>query len=154
MLLNADCCQALEPDQRTRHLAASPLIKPAHTAVVTAGDSRVRESDWEESDHFLAFVRHGGRVWEMDGNTPRRGPLDRGAAGSDLLEVSSSSALRPSDVTSTLANGTWSPHLVAELTRPQDAARIIREVYIPRAEGSVHFSTIALVGGAGASGVA
>ncbi|EKD01802.1 hypothetical protein A1Q2_03865 [Trichosporon asahii var. asahii CBS 8904] len=113
---------ALDPDRRTALLAASPLIKPAHMAVVAAGDSQVRESDWEDADHFLAFVRHDGRIWEMDGNTPRAGPLDRGPASNDLLE---------------------------------DAARIIRDVYIPRAEGSVHFSTIALVGpesGAGASG--
>lgn len=57
-------------------------------AVVSAGDSRVRESDWEDADHFVAFVCHAGRVWEMDGNTPRRGPLDRGPASDDFLEVS------------------------------------------------------------------
>lgn len=57
-------------------------------AVVAAGDSQVRESDWEDADHFLAFVRHDGRIWEMDGNTPRAGPLDRGPASNDLLEVS------------------------------------------------------------------
>lgn len=78
----------LEPSQRTQLLASSPLIKPAHMAVVSAGDSRVRETDWEDADHFLAFVQHRGRIWEMDGNTPRRGPLDRGAASDDLLAVS------------------------------------------------------------------
>lgn len=63
------------------------MIKKAHDACVTAGQTLVRESDWTDCDHFLAFVEHEGRLWEMDGNKPRKGPLDRGAC-TDVLAVS------------------------------------------------------------------
>lgn len=125
-------------------------------AVVAAGDSHVRDADWTDADHFIAFVRHGGRVWEMDGNTPRRGPLDRGPASADLLEVSEDSATATGAIGSIGSDQERDcrktiPMTVLMLTSCQDAARIIRDVYIPRAEGSVHFATMALVGGAGPS---
>ena len=77
------------PEERTRLFKISPAIKSAHDAVVTAGQTRIRDSDWDDCDHFIAFVEHEGRLYEMDGNTPRKGPLDRGPC-TDVLKVSSS----------------------------------------------------------------
>ncbi|WOO84301.1 Ubiquitin carboxyl-terminal hydrolase 3 [Vanrija pseudolonga] len=78
-------CRSLTPEGRTALLATSPLIKPVHNSLVTAGQTILRESDWADADHFISFIRHDGRVVEMDGARPRVGGVDRGAASDDLL---------------------------------------------------------------------
>jgi hypothetical protein len=79
------------PDSRTALFASSREIYEGHHAVITAGQTEIRESDWEECDHFISFV-YGNvngetRVIEMDGVPPRSGPLDRGPASGSLLKV-------------------------------------------------------------------
>ena len=92
----------------------------------------MRDSDWEDADHFLSFVyaevEGKRRLIELDGNPPRDGPLDRGEASGDLLRVSLSSWRR-----------------VTLLTR-QDVAKVVRERYIPLATDTIHFSMLALAG--------
>ena len=87
-----DACRASQPTYRTALFAQSKDIYEAHHNAITAGQTTIRESDWEDSDHFLSFV-HGDidgqrRLLEMDGNEPRDGPLDRGEATDSLLLVS------------------------------------------------------------------
>ncbi|KAL1406749.1 hypothetical protein Q8F55_006153 [Vanrija albida] len=79
-------CRSLPPEGRTALLATSPLIKPVHNSLVTAGQTVLRASDWDDADHFISFIRHDGRVVEMDGARPRTGGVDRGAATDDLLK--------------------------------------------------------------------
>ena len=79
------------PDSRTALFASSREIYEGHHAAITAGQTEIRESDWEECDHFISFV-YGNvngetRVIEMDGVPPRSGPLDRGPASGSLLKV-------------------------------------------------------------------
>jgi len=87
-----DACRESLPADRTALFAQSKDIYEAHHNAITAGQSDIRESDWEDSDHFLSFVHAdiGGqrKLLEMDGNEPRDGPLDRGEATDSLLLVS------------------------------------------------------------------
>jgi ubiquitin carboxyl-terminal hydrolase L3 len=106
---------------------------------VTAGQTRVRDEDWEECDHFLSFVhaKVDGelRNVEMDGNEPRTGPLDRGQASDSLLRVSHASNNRsPADT------------LPDNALMRQDVARVVQTKYLPNAGENMHFSMIALVG--------
>jgi len=85
-------CRAVEPRDRTALFASSRDIFDAHHSAITAGQTLVRDTDWEDADHFLSFVYAGvegkRRLVELDGNPPRDGPLDRGEASGDLLRVS------------------------------------------------------------------
>jgi hypothetical protein len=49
----------------------------------------LRDTDWDDADHFLSFVQAEvdgeTRLFELDGNAPRTGPLDRGRC-TDLLQ--------------------------------------------------------------------
>ena len=91
--MDADGYSGVEAAERTKLFAAETLIYDAHHSAITAGQTIVRETDWDDCDHFLSFVHaevNGEqRVLEMDGTRLRQGPLDRGGTSSgDLLEVS------------------------------------------------------------------
>ncbi|RSH79577.1 ubiquitinyl hydrolase 1 [Saitozyma podzolica] len=109
-------CRATTAPERTRLFAECDLIRDAHNGSVTAGQTVLRDTDWDDADHFLSFVQvevdGETRLFELDGNAPRTGPLDRGRS-TDLL---------------------------------QDTAGVIRDTYLPGAGDSVHFSVMALVG--------
>ncbi|ORX37014.1 hypothetical protein BD324DRAFT_579520 [Kockovaella imperatae] len=85
-------CVAAEPRERTHLFATEALIYDAHHSAIDAGQSIVRDSDWDDCDHFLSFVHANlqgeTRVLEMDGTELRSGPLDRGKSqNGDLLDV-------------------------------------------------------------------
>ena len=107
-------CRSVTPEERTQLFAECDLIRLTHNEAVTGGQTLLRDTDWEECDHFLSFIQveMGGekRLIEMDGNAPRTGPLDRGISR-DLLS---------------------------------DVARLVKEEYIPRAGMNIHFSMMAL----------
>jgi len=70
-------------DERAKLLYDSQELEVAHQSVAEMGDSRMPSLDGEghEGQHFVAFVKEGGKLWELEGN--RRGPLDRGSLGED-----------------------------------------------------------------------
>jgi ubiquitin carboxyl-terminal hydrolase L3 len=70
-------------DERAKLLYDSQELEVAHQSVAEMGDSRMPSLDGEGhvGQHFVAFVKDGGKLWELEGN--RRGPLDRGILGED-----------------------------------------------------------------------
>jgi ubiquitin carboxyl-terminal hydrolase L3 len=66
--------------ERARLLYESKEFEEAHQSVCQMGDTL--PPDVQGADrlgHFVAFVKEGGRLWELEGS--RKGPLDRGALG-------------------------------------------------------------------------
>ncbi|KAN0095693.1 ubiquitin carboxyl-terminal hydrolase [Hyaloscypha variabilis] len=70
-------------EERSKLLYDSQELEVAHQSVAEMGDSRMPsvEGEGHEGQHFVAFVKEGGKLWELEGN--RRGPLDRGSLGED-----------------------------------------------------------------------
>ena len=70
-------------DKRAKLLYDSQELEVAHQSVAEMGDSRMPSLDGEghTGQHFVAFVKDGGKLWELEGC--RRGPLDRGSLGED-----------------------------------------------------------------------
>ena len=70
-------------EERAMMLYENKEFEEAHQSVAEIGDTRAPSA--EEGDrlgqHFVAFVKEGGRLWELEGS--RRGPLDRGALGEE-----------------------------------------------------------------------
>lgn len=68
----------LDMEARAKLLYDSKEFEHAHQSVGEIGDSKMPSLDAEghTGQHFVAFVKEGGRLWELEGG--RRGPLDRG----------------------------------------------------------------------------
>ena len=70
-------------EERAMMLYENKEFEEAHQSVAEMGDTRAPSA--EEGDklgqHFVAFVKEDGRLWELEGS--RRGPLDRGALGEE-----------------------------------------------------------------------
>ncbi|EKD17468.1 uncharacterized protein L3040_005071 [Drepanopeziza brunnea f. sp. 'multigermtubi'] len=98
-LLNGAARHHLAPDSTAARIRATALplgmrdraqmlyedqaFEDAHCAVAELGDTVAPSA--EEGDrlgqHFVAFVKAGGRLWELEGS--RMGPLDRGPLAED-----------------------------------------------------------------------
>lgn len=112
---------------RAQLLYDSAAFEDAHCSVAEMGDTAApaaAEGD-RLGQHFVAFVKVGGRLWELEGS--RSGPLDRGSLGED------EDVLSPRAVELGLGR-------VMELER-RDAERRGVE------GGDLRFSCIALAGG-------
>ncbi|KAH0284039.1 ubiquitin carboxyl-terminal hydrolase [Aureobasidium namibiae CBS 147.97] len=59
------------------HLA----FENAHKSVEEDGDSYTDAEVKRQGGHFVAFVKSGGKLWELEGD--RKGPLDRGSLNDD-----------------------------------------------------------------------
>lgn len=70
-------------EQRARMLYNDHEFEKAHQSVGMMGDTVPPDARGGEhlGQHFVAFVKEGGRLWELEGS--RKGPLDRGALGED-----------------------------------------------------------------------
>ncbi|KLJ06318.1 ubiquitin thiolesterase [Blastomyces silverae] len=70
-------------DERAKLLYDSHELEVAHQSVAEMGDSRMPSLNGEghTGQHFVAFVKEGGKLWELEGS--RRGPLDRGVLSED-----------------------------------------------------------------------
>ncbi|PGH05436.1 ubiquitin carboxyl-terminal hydrolase L3 [Blastomyces parvus] len=70
-------------DERAKLLYDSQELEDAHQSVAEIGDSKMPSMDGEghTGQHFVAFVKEGGKLWELEGS--RRGPLERGSLGED-----------------------------------------------------------------------
>ncbi|KAI1373660.1 putative ubiquitin carboxyl-terminal hydrolase [Hypoxylon crocopeplum] len=70
----------LKMEERADMLHNSAPFEEAHKSCVQLGDT-APTSDDHLGQHFVAFVKADGRLWELEGS--RKGPLDRGALGDD-----------------------------------------------------------------------
>ncbi|KAI0172274.1 putative ubiquitin carboxyl-terminal hydrolase [Hypoxylon sp. FL1284] len=70
-------------DERAGLLYHDAAFEAAHAACAPLGDSVAPGNTDEDpgNGHFVAFVKAGGRLWELEGS--RKGPLDRGALADD-----------------------------------------------------------------------
>ncbi|KAI1807631.1 putative ubiquitin carboxyl-terminal hydrolase [Daldinia bambusicola] len=75
--------------ERADLLYNSVPFEKAHESCVQLGDTAAR-NEGALGQHFVAFVKAGGRLWELEGS--RKGPIDRGALADDE-DVLSSKAL-------------------------------------------------------------
>ncbi|KUJ06385.1 ubiquitin carboxyl-terminal hydrolase [Mollisia scopiformis] len=68
---------------RAKVLYDSKEFEDEHQSVADVGDTAPPATEDEERSggHFVAFVKEGGRLWELEGS--RKGPLDRGPLGED-----------------------------------------------------------------------
>ncbi|KAG0652823.1 Ubiquitin carboxyl-terminal hydrolase isozyme L3 [Hyphodiscus hymeniophilus] len=65
-------------EDRAQLLYDSKELEEAHQSVAELGDTAPPD-DGVGCGHFVAFVKEGGRLWELEGN--RKGPVDRGELG-------------------------------------------------------------------------
>ncbi|KAI1136991.1 putative ubiquitin carboxyl-terminal hydrolase [Hypoxylon sp. FL0543] len=79
----------LKMKERAELLYNSVPFEEAHQSCVHLGDT-VPSSEDHLGQHFVAFVKANGRLWELEGS--RKGPLDRGILG-DEEDVLSPKAL-------------------------------------------------------------
>jgi ubiquitin carboxyl-terminal hydrolase L3 len=70
-------------NERAKLLYDSLELEEAHQSVAEIGDSKMPSLDAEghTGQHFVAFVKDGGKLWELEGG--RKGPLERGSLGDD-----------------------------------------------------------------------
>jgi Ubiquitin carboxyl-terminal hydrolase, family 1. len=71
----------LEPVARADLLYESEALESAHADAAKLGDTAAPEAEDSVDLHFVAFVKAGGQLWELDGR--RKGPLARGPLGED-----------------------------------------------------------------------
>jgi ubiquitin carboxyl-terminal hydrolase L3 len=71
----------LKPDARAKLLYDSAFFEAAHQASAVKGDSIAPSARDPNENHFIAFVKDKGRLWELNGGM--LGPLDRGALAED-----------------------------------------------------------------------
>ncbi|KAI0140114.1 putative ubiquitin carboxyl-terminal hydrolase [Hypoxylon sp. NC0597] len=70
----------LKMEERAEMLYNSIPFEHAHKSCVQLGDTAPSSKE-HMGQHFVAFVKANGRLWELEGS--RKGPLDRGALGDD-----------------------------------------------------------------------
>lgn len=70
-------------EDRARLLYDSKEFEDAHQSMAEVGDTipPSAEDGDKLGQHFVAFVKENGRLWELEGG--RKGPLDRGALADD-----------------------------------------------------------------------
>uniref|UniRef100_A0A383W0T3 Ubiquitin carboxyl-terminal hydrolase n=1 Tax=Tetradesmus obliquus TaxID=3088 RepID=A0A383W0T3_TETOB len=61
----------------------APDIEEAHQAAGAQGDTAPPPAEQDVDLHFIAFVEHGGQLWELDGR--RKGPISHGPSQPDSL---------------------------------------------------------------------
>ncbi|KAK6958046.1 hypothetical protein Daesc_000839 [Daldinia eschscholtzii] len=66
--------------ERADLLYNSVPFEKAHESCVHLGDTAAPDED-RHGQHFVAFVKANGRLWELEGS--RKGPIDRGALADD-----------------------------------------------------------------------
>ena len=71
----------LQMTDRADMLYDSEPFERAHKSVEEAGDTRAIPAAEHTGQHFVAFVKAEGKLWELEGS--RKGPLDRGSLADD-----------------------------------------------------------------------
>uniref|UniRef100_A0A1D2A4N3 Ubiquitin carboxyl-terminal hydrolase n=1 Tax=Auxenochlorella protothecoides TaxID=3075 RepID=A0A1D2A4N3_AUXPR len=87
---------AKTPAERAAYLEdppdASVDITSSHAAAAQAGSTAAPEATADIDLHFVTFVEHGGRLYELDGR--REGPVDHGASSRDGLLADTAAVVR------------------------------------------------------------
>lgn len=75
----------LPPDTRGKFMAEDEKVFSLNEQYAFQGDSaRIPRNHGRTGNHFVAFVKKDGHLWELEGS--RKGPIDRGEIGDgDLL---------------------------------------------------------------------
>ncbi|ETS86772.1 hypothetical protein PFICI_00600 [Pestalotiopsis fici W106-1] len=71
----------LKMAERADMLYNSDAFEQAHKSVEQVGDTASLPTSENNGQHFVAYVKAGGRLWELEGS--RKGPLDRGSLDED-----------------------------------------------------------------------
>ena len=71
----------LQMKERADMLYHCEPFERAHKSFENAGDTPVPAGQDHAGQHFVAFVKAGGELWELEGG--RKGPLKRGSLGQD-----------------------------------------------------------------------
>ncbi|KAM7207688.1 putative ubiquitin carboxyl-terminal hydrolase [Naviculisporaceae sp. PSN 640] len=71
----------LDVTRRAEMLYNSEPFERAHRSVEEDGQSYSDSKAERDGGHFVSFVKHGGKLWELEGS--RMGPLDRGDLNDD-----------------------------------------------------------------------
>ncbi|MCJ1257484.1 hypothetical protein MMC24_005309 [Lignoscripta atroalba] len=81
------CAIPLQMTKRADMLYHSKPFEFAHKSVEEAGDTLAIPAAENNSQHFVAFVKAEGKLWELEGS--RKGPLERGslADNEDVLSL-------------------------------------------------------------------
>merc|ERR1712018_897672 len=74
------------PEVRAEKLEAHKAISEVHDEVARQGQTSAPSLDDKVDFHFIAFVEHDGRLYELDGR--KSGPVDCGKIEADFLTVS------------------------------------------------------------------
>ncbi|OHS98360.1 Ubiquitin carboxyl-terminal hydrolase isozyme L3 [Tritrichomonas foetus] len=72
----------MTPEQRAEYIEGNDEIQELHEDAAVEDDTPVTEDS--STNHFIAFVKHDGKLWELDGRKPQ--PICHGPAES-LLEA-------------------------------------------------------------------
>lgn len=71
----------LQMNERADMLYNNKPFELAHKSFEEAGDTRAIPVTEHNGQHFVAFVKAEGKLWELEGS--RKGPLDRGSLAED-----------------------------------------------------------------------
>ncbi|KAL7628122.1 hypothetical protein AAE478_002320 [Parahypoxylon ruwenzoriense] len=71
----------LKMNERADMLYNSIPFEEAHNSCVPLGDTLAAKNEGHLGQHFVAFVKVDGRLWELEGS--RKGPIDRGILADD-----------------------------------------------------------------------
>jgi len=73
-----DAAIPLGMEDRAQLLYDSKELEDAHQSVAEIGDTAAPSADAGDKlgQHFVAFIKEGGKLWELEGG--RKGPLERG----------------------------------------------------------------------------
>ncbi|KAI0124659.1 ubiquitin carboxyl-terminal hydrolase [Xylariales sp. AK1849] len=71
----------LKMDERADMLHSSTPFELAHKSVEQAGDTAALPTTEHAGQHFVAYIKADGRLWELEGS--RKGPLSRGNLSDD-----------------------------------------------------------------------
>lgn len=84
----------LAPPNRTKYLEDSEEVCRAYTKAAKKGASAVPIAEDEVDHHYICFVTHSNRLYELDGDVD--GPISRGslAEGEDILTGSARYIIR------------------------------------------------------------
>ncbi|KAK6843300.1 hypothetical protein PG995_002307 [Apiospora arundinis] len=71
----------LRMKERADMLYNNAAFEAAHKSVESLGDTSAVETKGHSGQHFVAFVKAEGKLWELEGD--RKGPIDRGNLNDD-----------------------------------------------------------------------
>lgn len=75
------------PDERCKLLESNNDFKEAHMSSANEGQSGIPSTQDNVSHHYIAYVHHNGKVYELDGTIPGPISIKENVSKNDLLDV-------------------------------------------------------------------